>query len=712
MDGLVVAVTGGTGFIGRALVSRLLAEGASVRLLSRRSGHPPRERVQVVQADLADDAADLVPFVDGVDVLYHCAAELNDESAMQAVHVDGTRRLLAASRARVGRWVQLSSVGVYGPRRAGVVTETDDERPGGPYEKTKAAADALVRASAEDFVVVQPSNVFGAGMSTWSLRQWVETVDRGLFMFVGSAGASANYVHVRNVVEALVLCGVEPTASGQTYIVSDRLDMEEFVGTIATALGRRPPRVHLPLWLARSAASLGSLVPGFPLTRSRVDALSSRALYSSVKIETQLGYRNVVSVPEGVLEVVAEYRSEAAGGSCSHRTAVPSRVPLLVHVATVPWTLRFFRGQAGYLRSRGIEVRAVSSPDPAESLAEFSKSEGVPVYPLQMKREIAPLSDLLVLVRLWRLLRRLRPDVVHSHSPKTALIGTLAARLARVPCVVISIFGLVQMSRSGPGATVLNRVTRLQCRLANRVWCDSASMRDHLVESGLCDVDKITVIGSGSVNGVDAEVFSPSRGAAHREEVRNALGIAGSDRVVGFVGRITVDKGIRELAEAWSTLRVQLPDGHLLLVGPVEEGARRPPELDVLLADGRVHLVGEIADVSPYLAAMDVFAMPSYREGFGIANIEAAAMELPVVATRIPGCTDSVADGVTGTLIPARDGAALAAALRRYLDDEQLRRAHGRAGRQRVLEEYRPEAVWAGLYEMYRGLLASRGLLP
>lgn len=383
--------------------------------------------------------------------------------------------------------------------------------------------------------------------------------------------------------------------------------------------------------------------------------------------------------------------------------------PVLVHVATVPWTLRFFRGQASYLRSSGLDVRAVASPDPQEALAAFSREEGVPVHPLHMRREIAPLGDLVVLVRLWRLFRQTEPDIVHSHSPKTALVGTLAARLAGVPCVAISVFGLVQMARRGFGAAVLNRVTRLQCRLADRVWCDSASMREHLVESGLCDAGKVTLIGSGSVNGVDAEVFSPTRNAGCRAEVRAALDVAPSDRVVGFVGRVTVDKGIRELAEAWSILRQVSPDLHLILVGPVEEGSRRPPELDsVLLPDDRVHLVGDTADVPRYLAAMDVFAMPSYREGFGIANIEAAAMELPVVATRIPGCTDSVVDGVTGTLVPVRDAAALATALRGYLDDDGLRRTHGGAGRQRVLREYQPEAVWAGLVEMYRGLLEAR----
>lgn len=316
MDGRVVAVTGGTGFVGRALVARLLAEGSTVRLLSRRPDRADEGNLRVFQADLTASTSDLLPFVDGADVVYHCAAELQDERLMDPLNVGGTRRLLVASRGRVGRWVQLSSVGVYGPRRAGVVTECDDERPVGEYERTKAAADALVRANgSHEYVIVQPSNVVGAGMPNRSIHQWIDMVDRGLFAFIGPAGASANYVHVTNVVEALVRCGGARAASGRTYIVSDRVDMEEFVGAIASALGRRYPRLRIPRWLARPAASFASLVPGFPLTPSRVDALSGRAVYSTARIESELGYRSLVSMEESVRELVDEYRSEGADAS-------------------------------------------------------------------------------------------------------------------------------------------------------------------------------------------------------------------------------------------------------------------------------------------------------------------------------------------------------------------------------------------------------------
>lgn len=383
----------------------------------------------------------------------------------------------------------------------------------------------------------------------------------------------------------------------------------------------------------------------------------------------------------------------------------------MVHVATVPWTLQFFRGQGRYLRRRGLDVQAVASPEPEDALAAFSRDEGVPVHPVRMRREFAPLDDLVSLIRLWRLFRRLAPDIVHSHSPKAGLLGTVAARAAGVPNVAVSIFGLVQMARTGASAAILNWLTRAQCRLADQVWCDSASMRDYLELSGLCPAAKLTLIGSGSVNGVDAEgAFSPSLQAEWREAIRMDLGIGRENLVIGYVGRVTVDKGIRELAEAWLALSHERQDLHLLIVGPIEPGRRRPPELDsVFTRDPRVHIVGETSRVAHYLAAMDVSAMPSYREGFGIANIEAAAMELPVVATRIPGCTDSVVDGVTGTLVSARDGVQLAGALRMYLADEGLRRAHGEAGRRRVLAEFRPERVWSGLYEMYDGLLARQG---
>lgn len=308
---MIAAVTGGTGFIGRRLVVRLCAQGHQVRVLSRR-GKAQAELgagVEVIDGDLTDATTELRRFVDGADVLYHCAGELRDPGRMRALHVEGTGRLLAVARG-VGRWVQLSSVGAYGPRRAGVIVEDAPLNPEGEYEITKAEADRLIAEAAEQglsSVTVRPSNVFGAGMPNRSLYQMIAMIQRGLFFFIGKPGASANYVHVDNVVDALILCGRHPSAPGRTYIVSDFADLERFVATIAAGLGKPAPTLRVPEAVARTGAFLGAAIPGFPLTRSRIDALVVRSRYSIDRIRRELGFSLRVPVEEGLRELVRDW---------------------------------------------------------------------------------------------------------------------------------------------------------------------------------------------------------------------------------------------------------------------------------------------------------------------------------------------------------------------------------------------------------------------
>lgn len=288
---------------------RHLAQGDTVRVLSRR---PPAESglpaaAQHWQNDLARPD-DMLPFVDGVDVLYHCAGEVQNIGLMQGVHVEGTRKLIDAAAGRIGRWVQLSSVGAHGPQRDGMVLEESALNPCGAYETTKVESDALVADRAAkgvfEFAVLRPSNVYGAQMSNRSLFGLVSMIQRGLFFFVGKTGASANYIHVDNVVQALTLCANSPRARGRTYNLSDHRSMEQFVAVIAQALGRDMPRLRLPETPVRLLARLAGAVPGFPLTAARIDALTNRAVYPSARIERELGYQHAVSMEHGLAELV------------------------------------------------------------------------------------------------------------------------------------------------------------------------------------------------------------------------------------------------------------------------------------------------------------------------------------------------------------------------------------------------------------------------
>jgi glycosyltransferase involved in cell wall biosynthesis len=379
----------------------------------------------------------------------------------------------------------------------------------------------------------------------------------------------------------------------------------------------------------------------------------------------------------------------------------------LVHITTMPQSLFFFLGQIRYLKSRGFEVHVVSSPGVFGE--QVAQSESVDFHKIPMSRTIAPIADIVSLFRLRKVIKDLKPSIVHSHTPKAALLGTLAARSAFVPIVILSVFGLPQMALSGWEKALLDLMTRLGCALADRVWCDSYSMKEYIVGRHICPAEKAVVIANGTSKGVDAEnTFSPSR-YGNRSEIRANLAIPADSRVIGFVGRIVKDKGIREIADAWRILSSRREDIHLIFVGPYEERDPIPKaDAELFRTDPRIHFLGQRSNVADYLAAMDVFVMPSYREGFPLTNLEASAMELPVVSTKIPGCIDSVKDGETGLLVPPRDVGLLVKAIETYLDDSDLRKKHGQQGRIRVLAEFRPEMIWEGLFNTYTDLLREK----
>jgi len=268
-------------------------------------------------------------------------------------------------------------------------------------------------------------------------------------------------------------------------------------------------------------------------------------------------------------------------------------------------------------------------------------------------------------------------------------------------------------SKSGVKRAVLRWAEKISCGLSHQVLCISHSLRDVAVSEGICSPEKIKVLGCGSGQGVDGrDRFNPRRiNRLAGSRLRREYDIPADAPVVAFIGRIVRDKGMLELVAAWNRLRERFPSLHLLIAGRFEPQDRVAPEVErVLREDDRIHLAGYVEDTPSFYSAMDVLVFPTYREGFPNVLLEAAAMEVPVVATRIPGCVDAVEDGVTGTLVPVRDAEALADATERYLRDPQLRRRHGRAGRRRVLRDFRPEVIREAMYQEYVRLREAKGL--
>jgi glycosyltransferase involved in cell wall biosynthesis len=291
---------------------------------------------------------------------------------------------------------------------------------------------------------------------------------------------------------------------------------------------------------------------------------------------------------------------------------------------------------------------------------------------------------------------------VHSFGPKAGLLATWAGGRAGVPARLHTFTGQVWASRRGPMRALLRAADRAIVRCATEVLADSASQRDFLVREGVVAPQRCRVLGAGSVCGVDAQRFRPDPEA--RAAVRAELGIGAQAPVVLFVGRVTRDKGILDLARAFGALGAEFPGAVLLVVGPDEEGLGA--QLQGLCA-GRARLVGYTHAPERYMAAADLLCLPSYREGFGAVVIEAAAAGLPAIGSRIYGIVDAVQEGKTGLLFEPGGAGELQAHLRRLLGDAALREHLGTAARARALAEFAQERLVGALEARYREILGA-----
>ena len=385
-------------------------------------------------------------------------------------------------------------------------------------------------------------------------------------------------------------------------------------------------------------------------------------------------------------------------------SAILGRKPRLVCVVTVAMSTKFFEGQLPYLAEHGFDVTMVSSPG---SELTSMKNTGLETWAIPMEREISPLRDMRSLWALWRLFRRLRPDIVNVGTPKAGLLGTLAAKIAGVPCVIYTLRGLRLETTSGWKRWLLLLTERISCKLADSVRCVSHSLQRNVTDLGIARPRKTCVVGNGTSNGIDIPRFtSLSKYSTKAESLRSALGIPAEARVVGFVGRFTRDKGVEELYRAFICLKADNPDLRLLMVGDYESGDPVPNDLRSSIdSDPNVIQTGFVSDVAPYYSMMDVLVFPSRREGFPGVPLEAQVAEVPVVASNATGAIDSVINGVTGFVVPVGDVDQLQSAIGRLLDDPDLRKRMGRAGSDWVTQNFRREIVWEAMLADYSKLL-------
>ena len=377
-----------------------------------------------------------------------------------------------------------------------------------------------------------------------------------------------------------------------------------------------------------------------------------------------------------------------------------SRSPHIVVGITSPQTCLVLGGRLRTLREAGFRVTLVSGP--GELLTRTAAEEEVESIAIPMRREIAPLADIVSLARLWWLLYRLKPEMTEFSTPKAGLLGSIAALLCGVPTRVYCLRGLKLETCTGVKRRILLATERVASACSHAVLCNSDSLRSEALALGLAPESKLRLLGSGSSNGVDVERFQPGP-----SDLRARLGLPLHAHVVGFVGRLTRDKGLPELVEAFDAILAAKPESHLLLVGwfDAAEDALGDDLRARIQSHPRIHMTGFVADTAPYYRVMDVMVLPTWREGFPNVVLEAAATGIPVVTTLCTGSRDAVLPEVTGLLIPPGYPVAISEAVLQLLRSPKRRCRMGLAARAWVLDHYVNGRVLGLTVGYYQSLL-------
>lgn len=378
----------------------------------------------------------------------------------------------------------------------------------------------------------------------------------------------------------------------------------------------------------------------------------------------------------------------------------------VLFMTTSALSLRFCEGIDDMLRAQGFDVGFLSGPGPE---LQRAAQRGFETHNIDLPREISPWRDVRALISILRTLRAARPNLLVAGTPKAGLLGALAARIARVPNIVLVLHGLRSETLTGFKGWVVSRLEWLAARAAHRVVCVSPSLRRRAISRGIVRHENSIVIGDGSANGIDLGSFKRSADLRHRASLlREELGLASGNRVIGYVGRIVRDKGIAELVASFQQLYTDDRELRLLLVGGFEEGDPVPETIRRTIEEHPAILLQEFREpIQPWYQLLDVLVLPTYREGLPTVLLEAQAAGVPVVTTRVTGTVDAVMEGETALVVEARDSAALKEAIESLLRDPDRRRRMAEAGGRFVSTRFGRVTVASNMSSFYAELLGQ-----
>jgi len=692
-----ILVTGASGFIGRHLCDFLLSSGNEVTRSVRRHDDQPNTLIMHETTPKSDMLKNLT----GIDCIVHLAGIAHvyskidplTASLYQGVNLDFTRRLAEAARdAGVKRFVFVSTIKVSGEESGQrPLNETDPGDLADQYSKSKWNAErALLLIESEsnlEIVIVRPPLVYGPGVRA-NFGMLMFAARKRIPLPFGNLDNKRSLLYVKNLTSALLLCATLPEAAGETFTLSDSssFTLPELFAEISLVMGNESRIFSMPKWLL--------FFFGFIFRRrQQVSSLTKSLEVDSSKIRKILGWVPIYDLHTGIKETVDWYMLEMVPrGKVKDAQVLENRPLKVCQLCAVDFTLlHLLLPLIDGMQARGWQVISVCSEG---SYAMKLRESGYQHDAISVSRNIFDLpAHLFAMFKLFKLFRKERFDLLHVHTPIAATIGRIAGRLAGVPLIIYTAHGFYfhdQMPKLQYRFFV--RIERWSKFFTDFLFTQSSEDAQTAIVEGIATKSSVVAIG----NGVSVEKFFLD--SSEKIRVLSEFKVSKGSFVIGVIARLVREKGLVEFLSAAIEIGVRYPQSCFLLVGErlrSDHNASIDRELvkaQQLLGD-RLIVTGYRSDVRSMLSAMDLFCLPSYREGMPRSIIEAMMMELPVVATNIRGAREEVVPGVTGLLVPTRSVSALVDAFASLINDLELARRMGKAGRQRALELYDEKQV-------------------
>jgi len=367
----------------------------------------------------------------------------------------------------------------------------------------------------------------------------------------------------------------------------------------------------------------------------------------------------------------------------------------ILHVINIPFVIPYFLGnQISFFISKGHSVFIACSPH--EKLLVYQEKWKFNSLGVQIRRNISPIDDFFAVLKIRKYIIDNKIDTVIGHTPKGAFVGLIAGYLTPIKKRIYFRHGLMYETSSGLKRFILIAIERFTSYIATEVICVSSSVLSKSISANLSKKDKLSILNMGTCNGVDSisQFNKALLDKSVKSKLKTQLKIGSDNVVVGFIGRLAKDKGINELIQAWNEIILHNPKMLLLLVGPLDErDAIEEEAYFQIISCPQIRYIGQIENPEDYYALMDIFILPSYREGFPTVVLEASAMELPVITTKMTGCIDSILENETG-IFTEINKVSIVHAVMKYVDNPTLRQKHGQRGRQFIEENFAQMKIW------------------